>query len=309
MSADVIRVSPGWLALREPADAEARAPDVAEALERALPAGAPKVIHDLGCGTGAMGRWLAPRLAGPQHWILHDRDTNLLALAATDVPGPAADGTPVTVEARRTDIACLETHDLVGATLITASALLDLLTADELDRLAALCVGGGCPILLTLSVIGRVEITPSDPLDRQVAAAFDAHQRRATERGRLLGPDAVDFAIGAFRRHRAEVIVRPSPWRLGAAESALAAEWFSGWVGAACEQEADLAVPCESYARRRLEQAGAGDLAVTVGHADLLVLPRGAELSPPAAGPRVCGRRAPPSSPGNGRSRTTGVRP
>jgi hypothetical protein len=267
------RVSPGWLALREPADAEARARDLAEALERALPAGGSRVIHDLGCGTGAMGRWLAPLLVGPQHWVLHDRDPDLLAVAATEVPGPAADGAPVTVEAKRADIARMEARDLAGATLITASALLDLLTAEELERLAGLCAGAGCPVLLTLSVIGSVEIKPAAPLDRRVAAAFDAHQRRATERGRLLGPDAVDFAAAAFRRGGAEVLVRPSPWRLGPAQSALAAEWFSGWVGAACEQEVELAGRCEPYARRRLQQASAGELAVTVGHADLLVLP------------------------------------
>jgi SAM-dependent methyltransferase len=273
MNADAIRVSPSWLDLREPADAEAHARDLAEALERALPTTGSRVIHDLGCGSGAMGRWLAPLLAGPQHWVLHDRDADLLALATADAPGPAADGAPVTVEAKRTDLARMDARDLTDATLITASALLDMLTAEELDRLAGLCAGAGCPILLTLSVIGSVEITPADPLDRRVAAAFDAHQRRTTERGRLLGPDAADFAAGAFRRLGAEVLVRPSPWRLGPAHSALAAEWFTGWVGAACEQEVELADQCEPYARRRLEQASAGELAVTVGHADLLVLP------------------------------------
>jgi len=273
MNADAIRVAPSWLALREPADAEARARDLADALERALPASGSRVIHDLGCGTGSMGRWLAPLLAGPQHWVLHDRDADLLGLAAADTPGPAADGAPITVEAKRTDIARMHARDLAGATLITASALLDLLTAEELDRLAALCAGAGCPILLTLSVIGSVEITPADPLDRRLAAAFDAHQRRPTERGNLLGPDAVDFAVETFRRLGAEVLVRPSPWRLGPAHAALVAEWFTGWVGAACEQDAELAGQREPYARRRLEQARAGELAVTVGHADLLVLP------------------------------------
>lgn len=272
MSADVIRVAPSWLALREPADTEAHARDLAEALERALSPSGPRVIHDLGCGTGAMGRWLAPLLPGPQHWVLHDRDPDLLALAAAEVPGPAADGAPVTVETRRADVARMDARDLAGATLIAASALLDLLTADELDRLVGLCAGTGCPILLTLSVIGNVEITPADPLDRRVAAAFDAHQRRTTERGALLGPDAVDFAAEAFRRLGAEVLVRPSPWRLRPAQSALAEEWFTGWVGAACEQDAELAGQCEPYLRRRREQARAGELAVTVAHADLLVL-------------------------------------
>ena len=63
-----------------------------------------QVIHDLGCGTGAMGRWLAPRLPGPQHWVVHDRDAELLAVAAEDLPGEAADGAAVTVETRQSDI-------------------------------------------------------------------------------------------------------------------------------------------------------------------------------------------------------------
>ncbi|HEY5033165.1 MAG TPA: SAM-dependent methyltransferase, partial [Actinomycetes bacterium] len=62
MTLEVIRVSTGWLALREPADAAARAADLVERLARQLPATGRRVIHDLGCGTGAMGRWLAPLL-------------------------------------------------------------------------------------------------------------------------------------------------------------------------------------------------------------------------------------------------------
>ena len=63
------------------------------------------MIHDLGGGSGAMGRWLAPRLPGPQHWVVHDRDEDLLELAVAD---PAADGAAVTVEARRSDITRLD---------------------------------------------------------------------------------------------------------------------------------------------------------------------------------------------------------
>ena len=129
-------------------------------------------------------------------------------------------------------------------------------------------------MLLTLSVVGRVELNPADPLDRRVAAAFDAHQRRVTERGRLLGPDAVALAVELCGRLGAEVLLRPSPWRLGGSQADLAAEWFTGWIGAACEQEVELAEEAEPYVRRRLAQAAAGELAVTVDHADLLVSPR-----------------------------------
>jgi hypothetical protein len=274
MTASESRVSVRWLALREPADAVARALDLAERLGRGLPATGRWVIHDLGCGAGAMGRWLAPLLPGPQHWVAHDRDTDLLEVAAAHLPGSAADGAAVTVEAKHSDITRLRAGDLAGATLITASALLDLLTEEELVGLIAVCVGSGCPMLLTLSVVGHVKLSPADRLDSRVGAAFDAHQRRVTERGRLLGPDAVALAVEQCGQLGAEVLVRPSPWRLGVSHANLAAEWFTGWVGAACEQEVELAAGAEPYARRRLAQAAAGELAVTVDHADLLVSPR-----------------------------------
>jgi hypothetical protein len=274
------RVSRGWLALREPADAAARTPELVEHLGRRLSAAGNRVIHDLGGGTGAMGRWLASRLPGPQHWVVHDRDPDLLQVAIADPPGPAADGAAVTVAAKRSDITRLQPSDLADATLITASALLDLLTEDELAALITVCAGAACPILLTLSVLGHVDLTPADPLDQRVAAAFDAHQRRATERGCLLGPDAVAHAVKGFERRGAEVLVRPSPWRLGALEAGLTAEWLTGWVAAAREQQVALTAQTDAYARRRLAQAAAGELAVTVDHADLLVLPRPTPLSP-----------------------------
>ena len=274
MTLEPIRVPSAWLDLREDADAAARARELVGRLRRQLPAAGHLVIHDLACGTGAMGRWLAPRLPGRQRWVLHDRDADLLEVAAS-APPHTADGAPVDLEVRQGDITRLQAGDLAGADLVTASALLDLLTADELRGLIAVCSAAGCPALLTLSVVGRVELTPADPLDARVAAAFDAHQRRMTERGRLLGPDAVAAAVQGFRRAGREVLVRPSPWRLAASQAALAAEWFTGWLGAACEHDPGLAAGAELYTRRRLAAARAGRLVVRVGHADLLALPAG----------------------------------
>jgi hypothetical protein len=273
MTGEVNRVSREWLRLREPADAAARAPDLVERLKRNLPATGRRVIHDLGGGTGSLGRWLAPLLPGAQQWVVHDLDANLLQVAAAFPPGPAADGAAVTVECNQSDITRLRPGDLADASLITASALLDLLTEEELSRLVDACAGVGCPALLTLSVVGRVRLTPPHPMDGRVAVAFDTHQRRLTDRGRLLGPDAFALAADEFARLGATVRVRPSPWRLGALQSELAAEWFTGWVGAACEQQHELARETGAYTRRRLAQARAGQLDVTVEHADVLILP------------------------------------
>ena len=273
LSAEAGGVSPEWLVLREPADAAARSAALARRLGRQLPATGLLVIHDLGGGTGAMARWLAPRLPGPQHWVIHDRDTDLLDLAVADPPVAAGDGAAVTVEARPSELTVLSPGDLADASLVVASALLDMLTADELCAMLGACTEIGCPILLALTVVGGVALTPADPLDAPVTAAFNAHQRRTTAAGRLLGPDAVAAAVEALRGTGAEVLVRPSPWRLDAAHAGLTAAWLDGWVAAACEHEPALAGEAGAYRDRRLAQAAAGELAVTVDHADLLVLP------------------------------------
>ncbi|WDF42763.1 class I SAM-dependent methyltransferase [Streptomyces sp. T12] len=270
---DPPRYAPEWLELRESADAAARAHDLLDPLRirlANLPGRAGLVIHDVGCGTGSMGRWLAPHLDGPQHWVLHDRDPYLLHFAAVASPRSSADGSRVTVETRRGDIGRLTPDALAGASLVTASALLDVLTREEVATLAAACAGAGCPALLTLSVAGRVELTPSDPLDTEIAEAFNTHQRRSG----MLGPDAITAAAEAFSEHGATVQVHPSPWRLGPGESALTAQWLRGWVGAAVEQRPELRERADRYLQDRLAACEAGELHVVVHHSDLLALCR-----------------------------------
>ena len=268
------RAAPDWLALREPADAAARATSLVEALRAGLPTSGSLFIHDLGCGTGAMLRWLAPRLAGPQHWVLHDRDCELLLRVAQHAVPRCHDATAVTAETRRDDITRLTKEELAGASLVTASALLDMMTSDGLHRLVARLTTAACPVLVTLSVTGRVDLDPAHALDVPVGGAFNADQQRTTAEGRLLGPDAVGEAAAAFTQHGFEVLRRPSPWRLGPDRPDLTSAWLTGWVGAACAQRPGLAAPGETYARLRLAQLRSGRLRVTVHHEDLLALPR-----------------------------------
>ena len=256
-----------WLALREPADAEARAADLLALVQAGLSA-RPLVVHDLGSGTGSMGRWLAPRLPGRQHWIMYDRDPDLLEHAAARMVDTAADGAPVTVETRLGDLTRLTRADLAGAGLVTMSALLDMLTADEVDRVVAACAG--TTTWATLSVTGQVTLTPADPLDAEIEAAFNDHQRRTVDGRTLLGPDAAAFAIDAFQRRGVTVHERPSPWRLGAARAALSSQWFDGWLGAASEQRPDLAARIVGYGRRRRAAVSAGEVRVVVQHTDVL---------------------------------------
>jgi hypothetical protein len=251
--------SPDWLALREPADATARAEELLTTLRTFLTS-TDLVVRDLGSGTGSMARWLSDRLPGTQKWILTDRDPELLNVAAASLPGAVPD---------LRDVTSLTAQDFAGISLVTGSALLDLLTTTEVANLAAACVGARVPALFALTVVGQVRLTPADPLDERLAAAFNAHQRRTVGGRVLLGPSAVPAIATAFTRLGAAVHRRPSPWRLGPSQSDLVAEWLRGWVGAACEQEPSLLPEADGYVARRLSEG----VQVTVHHEDLLALP------------------------------------
>jgi SAM-dependent methyltransferase len=268
---------PGWLDLREPADRRARSVELAGELDDALPPG-PVRILDVGCGSGATTRWLAPLLPGPQEWVLLDRDPALLAL----VPERTAavrdrDGAPVARSTRRAEITALTVRDLATFSAVTASALVDLLTAAEIDGLAAVCAAARVPALLTLTVTGPVEIDPPDPvdpeIDAEITAAFDAHQRRTVVGRPLLGPDAASATVEAFRRHGMTVRTADSPWRLDDGERALTARWLTERVDAAVEQRPDLEMRATAALHRRLMNRAA--LRAVIYHIDLLALPIG----------------------------------
>ena len=259
----VIPISVDWLTLREHADARSRSRSLAR--DAAALLRAPLAVHDLGSGTGAMMRWLAPRLPGPQTWVLHDWNRVLLHHAATRSVTDATGAHP-TVQTRVGSLAQLRERDLAGASLVTSSALLDILSAAEVATIVRACVAAGAPALFSLSVTGHVELDPAGPHDRDVGAAFNDHQRRQTDGRRLLGPDAVAVAAGHFRAAGWSVRVAPSPWRLGPQDRDLIAEWLRGWLAAAGEERPALRGRTEDYAR-------AASVRVIVHHEDLLAWP------------------------------------
>lgn len=267
---EVIPVSVEWLTLREGADAAARSRRLAGRAKRMTRV--PVVVHDLGTGTGSMMRWLAPRLPGPQTWVLHDWNPALLDHAA-ETRVLDADGETAAVVTSVMDVAHLRSGDLDGATLVTASALLDVLSLGEVEAIVRACVGAGAPTLFALNVIGRVQLDPVDAGDRVFESAFNDHQRRAVEGRRLLGPDAVETAVGMFAAAGWSVRVAESPWRLDGDDRALVEEWLDGWLGAVVEERPALAEWGDEYLRSRRAQLAAGTLRVTVHHRDLLAWP------------------------------------
>lgn len=266
----VIPVSADWLTLREDADGRSRSRGLAMRAGRMLRP--PVVVHDLGSGTGSMARWCAPLLPGPQTWVLHDWNGALLELASTSAPHDG-DGRPVAVRSRVGPLGRLAEVDLAEASLITASALLDVLSVEDLAAVVSACVGARVPVLFALTVTGNVSIDPVDAGDRVFEAAFNDHQRRSVAGRRLLGPDAVAAAADLFRAAGWSVRIEHAHWRLDGRDAALAAEWMAGWLAAAVAARPALEEWAVEYAKTRAAQQAAGELRIVVEHADLLAWP------------------------------------
>jgi SAM-dependent methyltransferase len=241
-----------WLTLREPADAAARDPGL---LAEAAALLGDSVGLDLGCGTGATVR----AFGGRGRWRLVDRDPGLLALAAERCPAAAV------VEA---DLADLGRLPLAGVALVTASALLDLVSEAWIEELAGRLAGAAVGLYAVLSFDGSVAWRPPLPEDAAVVAAFNRHQRRDKGLGPALGPAAAPALARAFERRGYAVRMAASPWRLGPAQAPLQAAFVEGVAAAAAE------TGLASGGWRQARLAASATSACTVGHVDLLALPR-----------------------------------
>jgi SAM-dependent methyltransferase len=264
-----------WLALREPVDHRSRPDGLLASLDAWLGARGSARVLDLGSGTGSNLRYLAPRLTTAQHWTLVDRDAALLArspdAAAARVAGLES------IERVQGDLAREGLDAIRGADLVTASALLDLVSTAWLDQLVDACTGSGCAALFALTWDGEIawstQDVGSDPDDALVLEAVRAHQRRDKGLGPALGSTAATAAERAFRTAGLRTWMMPSPWRLGPSDAELVRALVDGWESAAAEQRPRQAPRIRAWSERRRRATRAETLGLVVGHLDLLALP------------------------------------
>jgi SAM-dependent methyltransferase len=262
------RFAGDWLALREPADHAARPDSLLGPLNDALAlCERPLHVMDLGSGAGSNLRYLAPRLSGPQHWTLVDHDADLLVTIAA--PHEA-----VTITPQVLDFSGGPPPIPPDAGLVTASALLDLVAANWLDRLVMTLIESLVPALFALSYDGRIEWSHPHAADERVRTAVNRHQRTDKGFGPALGPDAAAYCARALTTNGLRVITETSDWRLGKGQAALAAALIGGWAEAAAEMEPQGRPLFQDWARSRVRDIADGRVHLSVGHCDMLVLGR-----------------------------------
>jgi predicted nicotinamide N-methyase len=278
--------SADWLALREPFDAAARSGALVAELRTHLPRGAPVEILDLGAGAGSNLRHLAPLLGGAQRWRLTDHDPRLLdaAIATThawaDERGCKVQRVGTALSIAGVDLECEVTCEPVDLTelpvvdwpaggLVTAAALLDLVSQSWLEELAQRCRAAGAAVCFALSYDGRSRLEPLEPDDREVLELFNRHQLGDKGFGRALGPGAAAAAESVLGAHGYEVRIAPSDWLIGPSAAALQLALLDGWLGAACEIAPDRRDPLKGWHERRRAHVAAGRSTLHVGHVDL----------------------------------------
>jgi len=256
-----------WLALREPADHRARSARLTREIARRLIGRPPLHVLDLGSGTGSNLRYLTRRLPPVQHWRLIDRDRTLLARIRTRPMWAIV----ASVHLQPRDLADLEANaDLFkSVSLVTASALLDLVSAAWIEALARRCQSSRAVSLFALTYDGRIACTPADRHDDMVRDLVNRHQRIDKGFGPALGPDAAAAAQQAFASRGFTVERDRSDWMLDDADAALQRQLIDGWAAAASEMQPAGAAAIDAWRQRRLEHVAAARSTIVVGHEDL----------------------------------------
>ncbi|QUS35271.1 class I SAM-dependent methyltransferase [Falsirhodobacter algicola] len=253
--------SSDWLALREPLDLAARNPEVRTAFAIRSAQG-PHRILDLGCGTGASLRAIAPHLPLPVHWVLADLDPHLLQEAARRHPE---------AETQRLDLNDVAALPLVEGGHITASALFDLCSEEMVQALIARLSTEGNALYAALNYDGRVHWSEAHPLDGAVLGAFNLHQQRDKGFGPALGPRAGAELARLAEAAGLHVVRGESLWRMDASHADLQRAFLQGMQDAVTEtgEVPDLQ---DWFAFRQSAVGGQGTC--IVGHLDILAMPQ-----------------------------------
>lgn len=259
-----------WLRLREPCDTRSRSAEFTCVLCTLLPH-RPLHAMDLGTGTAANIRYLAPRLRGEQIWRAIDHDPVLIGQQPSMLQGPGFD---CRLSAQRLDLAAeLGALSFGDCQLVTASALLDLVSASWLQLLAERCAAAGAVVLFALNYDGRMECAPREPDDEWLCNLVNQHQGGDKGFGPALGPQATRHACRVFEALGFETRTVDSDWVIEPQEHALQHELIDGWITAAREMAPDDAARISAWGLQRKAHLAAGTSCIRVGHQDFMAWP------------------------------------
>ncbi len=276
--------TPEWLSQRETVDRRARDQGLLARLQACFHGRERTTVCELGAGSGALLRALAPQLPDRQEWRLIDADPENLAAARSSLAawaeesrdqGAGEQGAGLhLIQAGREIAVTFERRDLSDglaglpgeADLVAASALFDLAGPAWLGALAEALAAGRVPFYASLTYSGTLAAEPPQPLDAGIALAFGAHQRSDKGLGGVAaGPSAQGLLRAALETRGAAVAEGDSTWQLGDVEADLRERMICDYAQVALET--GLLPPAAVAAWREAHLRSCRQL--SVGHRDL----------------------------------------
>lgn len=261
-----------WLTLREPFDAAARSATLARAAADALVHERTVRIVDLGTGRGSNVRYLTGYFRLPQEWLLLDEDAVVLEQASGAMIGRL--DAQCTIEMRQGNLGVLDPTMFEGRHLVTASALLDLVSEPWLRSLADRCEAVRAVGLFALTYNGESRCSPAEPEDEEIRELMNRHQRGNDKGfGKAAGPDAVALAERSFAAVGYQVERAASDWNLPPDAREMQRQLVDGWAEAASEIAPARSAMISSWLRRRHDHIDARRSQIVVCHEDLIATP------------------------------------
>ncbi|MGE3840321.1 MAG: glycosyltransferase family 4 protein [Vicinamibacterales bacterium] len=260
-----------WLLERERYDHRARARGLSMRVVAAAARDGSLRAVDLGAGTGSNLRYLSSMCAVEQDWLLVDHDDRLLAELEHRMTGMATKPHSVALRWHTLcqDLSQLESRMFAGRTLVTSSALLDLVSEAWLREVVLHCARAGAAVLFALNYTGRWTCQPEDDFDCVVRDLVNRHQRRDKGLGPALGPRAADRAATLLSAHGYQVEREASDWRIPAEAVSVQRMLIEGWARAACDVEGRRSEDVSAWQTRRLNALAAGRSLMAVSHEDV----------------------------------------
>ncbi|MGM0569657.1 glycosyltransferase family 4 protein [Marinobacter sp.] len=268
-----------WLRLREPADHQARDPQLGVETAHWLEQRSDQVlvVADIGAGSGSNWRYLRQafpdELSARCQWHLYDQDEALLNTVAVD-------GSSTHLHPRRLEAGDLDAALPAPLHLVAASALIDLVSQSWLEAFAKAAAVRSAAVLVVLTYAGSFRLWPGHPSDDTLRTLVNQHQHGDKGTGAACGPEASEVLAGALQSNGYQVRLAPSTWHLDQRYPELQSALMEGWVEAAraqyerfSDEEEAPADWLEDWLNTRLEQAGQGVLTIEVDHIDLFGAP------------------------------------